>query len=497
MAQVFNGASILVDLSSIYGLYPHFLNPIFNLVGLSVLSYSIIMSGFICLSYLCIFLLIRKAVANSLLVCLGFFSLIFYHKFFVGVYIGGGGGFDPYFQYDPIRIIFPSVFLLLASFYLLKPNKFNYFTTSLVASTGVLWNLDSGVVTFASWLLLLTYDELFKNDKKVFFKKIARHLSLNIVLLIISLTLFSIYIHSRSGFYPDWDLAFKFQNIFYMAGFMMMPMPVFHVWNLIILTYILGLVYSFSHLYERKNTFLPKIIFVISILGLGLFSYYQGRSHDYNLTLVSYPSFILLTIFADRILQNFKSSAIELKLIYFVCIFLFVIPIQVIFFQGKALVVYEQILRGINSLNKDSTSPLQRENFQFIKNNTSPNDKILILCAPHEQGIYYLSTNTQSAIRTPGSTGVPLVEDEHKLRLLLASANNIKIFADFSVVDPKVKLILESDYIFKGQVSASGMKFYEGKNCPPSRLLPDKNLQMKQLPGHNRECWVYLAGQVP
>ena len=102
MSQVFNGASILVDLSSIYGLYPHFLNPIFNLVGLSVLSYSIIMSGFICLSYLCIFLLIRKAVANSLLVCLGFFSLIFYHKFFVGVYIGGGGGFDPYFKFGPI-----------------------------------------------------------------------------------------------------------------------------------------------------------------------------------------------------------------------------------------------------------------------------------------------------------------------------------------------------------------------------------------------------------
>jgi hypothetical protein len=43
---------------------------------------------------------------------------------------------------------------------------------------------------------------------------------------------------------------------------------------------------------------------MLSVLGLGHFSYYQGRSHDYTLTAVWWPAFILLTISAGMLYRH-------------------------------------------------------------------------------------------------------------------------------------------------------------------------------------------------
>jgi hypothetical protein len=50
-----------------------------------------------------------------------------------------------------------------------------------------------------------------------------------------------------------------------------------------------------------------KLVFFLSILGLGLFAYYQGRSHEYVLTLVWWPCFILLAIFLDSMLSAWRN----------------------------------------------------------------------------------------------------------------------------------------------------------------------------------------------
>ncbi|MCG2687444.1 hypothetical protein L6260_01415, partial [Candidatus Parcubacteria bacterium] len=73
-----------------------------------------------------------------------------------------------YFQYNPLRMIFPSLFFLLAYAYFgTKSLKLYYFIPVMLA-LGILWNPDIGMVCMVSWFAVLSYIEVLKitSEKK-------------------------------------------------------------------------------------------------------------------------------------------------------------------------------------------------------------------------------------------------------------------------------------------------------------------------------------------
>ena len=102
------------------------------------------------------------------------------------------------------------------------------------------------------------------------------------------------------------------QNVFLGSGFNMVRMKLWHPWVLIALTYGIALVITVKELKFLKNEnnsekFNKNIfIFILAILGIGVFSYYQGRSHNECFKAVLYPGIMLLGIFLDYILENFS-----------------------------------------------------------------------------------------------------------------------------------------------------------------------------------------------
>jgi hypothetical protein len=100
-------------------------------------------------------------------------------------------------------------------------------------------------------------------------------------------------------------------KVFNYYGFFLLPMPSIHPWNMVVLFYVIGLFISISHLidvsshqgtiHRNEKDPVTKLIFALSILGVGLFVYYVGRSHNYNLIWVSWPMLILATIFTDQL----------------------------------------------------------------------------------------------------------------------------------------------------------------------------------------------------
>src|SRR5262249_9594987 len=144
VVQVHFGKALLIDGRGQYGLYAHFLQPLFALGGLSVLKFTLVMALLLAASYVALWVVLRQAVRNQLVALCGFFALVF--TGWLSLRFPKDGRFqwvDPYFQYHPIRFLFPTLLVLLGWKYFRQPSRRLYGGTTVLLSVGVLWNFDS------------------------------------------------------------------------------------------------------------------------------------------------------------------------------------------------------------------------------------------------------------------------------------------------------------------------------------------------------------------
>jgi hypothetical protein len=310
VAQVHLGKALLLDCSSQYGLYAHFLQPIFSLFGLSVLKFTVMMGLLTAWSYLALWAFLSRATSNRLAALLGFFALVFASWLYVRTPEDGKAPFiDLYFQYYPIRFVFPAFLVLLTWKYLNRPARSWYWGTMVCLAAGVLWNLDAGLPTFLTWLAVLSFHELFGPVVRVNLAKAVRHWGWGILTLVGMISSYSVLFFLRYGEFPNYSRFILYQKLFYLSGFCMLPMKLPGTWMIVILVYLGGLAYAFFALTTGTETARAKMVFLLAILGLGLFAYYQGRSHIIVLTLVWWPCFVLLTLFLDGLLCRLREGS--------------------------------------------------------------------------------------------------------------------------------------------------------------------------------------------
>jgi hypothetical protein len=132
--------------------------------------------------------------------------------------------------------------------------------------------------------------------------------------------------HAYYGVWPQFEHLFDYQRLFYMTGFNMLPMSLGGTWLLIVLAYLVGIAQSVAALLARQRSVTQTLVFALSVLGLGLFSYYQGRSHNQCLLICSWPALLLLAVYWDQLLQ-FRRNAAESRifasgLAAIICVFL-------------------------------------------------------------------------------------------------------------------------------------------------------------------------------
>ena len=146
VVSVCQGKALLIGCASQYGLYPHLLQPVFAFTGLSVLGFTAVMGLLLAASYLALWLFLARACDNRSAAFLGFASLLLngWFSFF------RAADFNPYFQYLPIRFVFPALLVPLGWRYLGRPTRGAYWGLLAFLSAGVLWNLDSGLPALLS-----------------------------------------------------------------------------------------------------------------------------------------------------------------------------------------------------------------------------------------------------------------------------------------------------------------------------------------------------------
>jgi hypothetical protein len=411
MTQVYAGTPMLVNsFTNTYGLYPHFLNPLFQIIGLDVFKFSAVMSLLIGLSFILIFYTLKKIVRNQAILFLGCCTVLFF-SYIDRILLGH---FDCNFALFPIRYLIPCTLLYLSYLYLSKPSAKIYWFTFILIAFSVLWNPEIGLVCYVSWCVTNIYKDFYTTDRKVSIKKMLYHLLAGVAVLIVVFYSYKLLVYAFYGSFSDLGLLWKTMYVFSAVGFNMLPMKLVHPWNLVALILILGFLYSIVKLSKREVTPKSSIVLLISLIGLGYLFYFQGRSHSINLSAGSGFCIMLLTILGDDLWQMIKTMSVFLLNALFV-VFIFLVSFSFIELVYNADSIYKLVYQEEEKPGQMQEQAFVENNKEFILQNSEKNEKIYVLTVYKLQGLYFDGSKRRSAVN-PGFVDMFLKTDLERLQ---------------------------------------------------------------------------------
>src|SRR5258706_16419147 len=77
------------------------------------------------------------------------------------------------------------------------------------------------------------------------------------------------------------------------SGYLCLGMLTPDVWVIILTLYVTGLITAFHFYFKRASSWKTHFILMLSLMGIGLFSYFMGRSAESNLASAGYPALLL------------------------------------------------------------------------------------------------------------------------------------------------------------------------------------------------------------
>jgi hypothetical protein len=298
-------------------------------------------------------------------------------------------------------------------------------------SLSVLWNFDSGIIAFFAWILFLAYGELFHAPTiRKAILPILKHVCCSLLFLFLAFSGYSLFAFCRTGIFPDWIAYFQFYAIFSSYGFFQIPMPAcIHLWMVVLTIFIFALLLSIQGLLKKESETYHASLFILSIVGTGLFLYYQGRSHDANLYPLLITPILIVTLLIDhtleKILQKNKSSYLFIPL-SIIGLYFCASSIPSICLWGPRL-FHVWTVPGFEATYQEP-SGFNARNIAFIKKHTHPGEPVVIYSDIYIDGIYHAETKTRAAMRLPSSTDYFLKSDMDYLLTFLATNKTQKVF---------------------------------------------------------------------
>lgn len=419
IGQVAAGKTILVDMPSQYGLFPEILAPLFATAGTSVLTVTCVFAGMEFLSLSLLFHVLKKVIRTRLLLALLAGALIlitFENTLFIDGYE------ERYFQYWPIRFFWPALSVFVFYLFCTRRTLRRSFLASTISAIAVIWNLDTGIfvaLAFGAYLMMRaifawrirTADATARSNPwnaRTYLVAICIHG----ITIAAGYAAFLFYLASKGGQPLNFGWIFQYQQIFARLGFAMLPLPLNpHPWMMIIAVYIYGLVSSlFAWREAQESSVKSDLIFYLSTLGLGLFFYYVGRSHVFNLMNVIWPAFFIAAIGTDTWLRLIKAGKIHASQLALPITF-----ISLVISANYSLAIkYPYILDNVYqrfSTRGSADDPLVKSEMNFIKTHTEPRKNCVIYSL--RQGIYHAETGTASPLEGSGIIETLLQADEN------------------------------------------------------------------------------------
>ncbi len=295
-----------------YGGYYLWLGLLSRLMGNSLWSIKIVVCSLIALQILLYYLIVKAIYKNPLIRILVLISCLFWSYFY-----GRVESQELYFQYFPLRTLFPCL-LLVTSLYISEGKFFDkasfplgFLTINLrdllldfIVAIALLSNFDSGISVLIMYFFIYIWNE-FKIDgfsAKNMIKKLTGF-SINLIIIIFIIIFgFRILSGEFMNFYNYIGLTIKFGS-----GFGGLPFPD-NIWMIFMVVYGFNIIQSFQSPIEDKNA---KYRFVIAIWGIISLFYFVNRSHPGNLLAVSLPFFLSYGCLIDYAFSSYRIKMSE------------------------------------------------------------------------------------------------------------------------------------------------------------------------------------------
>ena len=428
ITQVAYGKTLLADLPAQYGLYAELLKPAF-FSGCTILRFTSLMALFQFVAWLSLLYASKTLIRSNLLFLLAGMAL----SILIGeMWLNGIGFSEPYYQYWPLRLLFPAIAIVIFERCLRSDNRQRR-TLGLLAATaavGCIWNLDTGVPVFGAMFAYLLSRVILPPKTTSRRREVSLMLfAAGIVISVVAL--FFVYLRLKAGRPLDWAQLIEYQKIFYTAGINLLPMPIsFHPWIIVCGVYLAGLVTYIADLQRREVAGFSSMLFFLSILGIGLFAYYQGRSHEYVFAIVVWPSVLISFALLDRIRR-----ACAAKLLPKRCV-LVVAPVVLLatLLAGSSLMLLPDIIRSFGrnwAVTTDRAFNKTKDAVSFIKRNTRQGERVFILS--YQQATYFGEARLLSAIDGPGWVEMLLRADRERFKSAILNARDVPVFVDLDL----------------------------------------------------------------
>jgi len=424
VCAVYSGKKLLADFVSQYGLYPVFLNFIFKLAGLSVLKFTALMALLSIAAYLAVFAALRLLLDSKTIAAMTACAVAYFTQLHFTLY-----STEHYFQGVPLRFLMPALAVSLAFLYFFRKSRAAYYGCGLLSAAAVLWNFDTGFVVLASWSLALIYSEALERGCRRAVAPALAHLALNAAFLTAFLAVFSTYTKIAAGRWPDFAGFFAYLGYFYGYGFNMYPMKLFHTWNIVALIYAAGLLYAAQKLHAGEAGPRAKAVFFLSVLGCGLFAYFQGRSFTPNLLFVAWPSVMIAALGFERLLAFGRGhgEAVHARIAAAIAA-VALASCAVSALQIVPFAAHQAARRALPALR--GTASAATAKMDFIKENTKPGDTVLILS--YNRGPFHVYAGTKDPLTLPGLAELYLTGEIDEIARM-AESRQYPVFVDNGV----------------------------------------------------------------
>jgi hypothetical protein len=302
IVQAFLGKGTYLNQQSLYGFYPEMMRPFWAVFGAPTpVVLTKVMAGLLLCANIGFVIFMFQfcrfkglAVAFALLAIT--MSMLFY-PFWPG---------DSYFQFFPLRVIFPSIALVLMCF----RSSIPAFAPYIILAFGVFWNIESGLSAFASYGLFAILAEHEPNWRKMFRTALA-NAGLAIGGLAVAFIALSAHYALKFGAQPNWADLTKYVRMYGSVGMYTEPMSLWGAWIIPVLVYFTGIFVGVRSLFslqivEDKKRYAALI--AIAAMGILFSKYYQNRSVPLQLLFSSFPMLMCLGILVDLGLARLKRS---------------------------------------------------------------------------------------------------------------------------------------------------------------------------------------------
>ncbi|MEI7952944.1 MAG: hypothetical protein WCH37_09750 [Synechococcaceae cyanobacterium ELA182] len=310
-AQVRAGHTLLVDVPSQYGLYPEMLAPALSLLPSGLLGLTLAFAAIQLISLLSLMSVLRRRLHQPLVLLSALLALAmvtFGLHSLIGLRFSEP---DPYFQYWPVRFVGPALSVPVTFWVFRHLSWKRLLTMSVFTGLCLFWNIDSGAaVLYGQCMLFLLLSGIAMARRHCGgwrWRRLALASLCTMLgsMLTLSMLVFLLSIKAGQPLQLAWLTSY--QSTFYGLGLMMLPLPAWpDAWHSVLALYTMALIIGLVQILDGRPLSHHLPLLYLPLLGAGLFAYFQGRSHFFNLVSVCWPALLIAALLTDRHLLALK-----------------------------------------------------------------------------------------------------------------------------------------------------------------------------------------------